>query len=294
MPKIHKKIYFLLSITIAAGCTDLGTEPEFRDPFSYPADIQASWSPDGTWIVYRHQDYYSTDYDSTYPNGLYLIDPDGNNRRLLVQGDAFLPSWSPNTQQIVFTTSAALYITNIDGSGREYVTGGRFPRWSPDGQRIIFTRPGTQDTVGIWIVDLSSGREHRLGFGAMPDWSPDGKRIVYSGPPGTTRSGSQIWTMDSSGSQNVQLTQNSFISNLYPRWSPDGIGITWHVLAKAEGEIWTMNSDGRNQRKLANGLHPSWSPDPQTIVFSDFDPSGTKIVLWRVDLDGTNLRQLTH
>jgi TolB protein len=264
----------------------MGPELERGDYVSYPRDIHAAWSPDGQWIVYRHEDY--TKYDSTYPNGLYFIDPDGKNRTLFLEGEAALPAWSPNSQQIVFTTGTVLYIINVDGSGREYLTGGRFPRWSPDGQKIVFTRPGAQ--VGIWIIHLSDRREFRLGFGAMPDWSPGGEQIVFSGHPGTTRSGSQIWKMDSSGNTRVQLTTNSFITNWSPRWSPDGTQISW----TADNEIWIMDSDGKNQRKLTKGLDSSWSPDSKRIIFSAFEPSGAKIVLWRIDVDGRNHKQLTQ
>ena len=293
MPKFQQSPFLLLGlVAITSACVDFGPELERPEEPSYPSDIHAAWSPDGKWIDYRHEDY--TTYDSSYPNGLYLIDPDGNNRRLLVEGDAFLPSWSPDSQQIVFTTSSLLYIINFGGSDLEYLTGGRFPRWSPDGQEIVFTRAGTHDTVGVWIIHLPDRQEHRLGFGAMPDWSPDGQHIVYSGPPGETPTGSQIWTMEISGGQNIQLTQNSFITNRSPRWSPDGTAIVWYVLVKTKGEVWIMNSDGSGQRKLTDGSHPSFSPDSRTVAFSNLHPSGDKIVLWRVNVDGTDLRQLTH
>ena len=59
--------------------------------------------------------------------------------------------------------------------------------------------------------------------------------------------------------------------------------------------IYIMNSDGTNPVKLANGSHPSWSPDGEKIVFMSnrngqrniyvMDADGTKAVNLTPDLD---------
>jgi Tol biopolymer transport system component len=56
-----------------------------------------------------------------------------------------------------------------------------------------------------------------------------------------------------------------------------------------------MNSDGTDQRQLTDDLYvdsePSLSPDGRYVVFTS-DRSGAKHI-WRVNLDGRDLRQLT-
>jgi hypothetical protein len=65
-------------------------------------------------------------------------------------------------------------------------------------------------------------------------------------------------------------------------------------LVKITGEVCRKNSDGSGTRKLIDGSHPSFAGDLRTIVFSDFNITHVKIVLWRVNLDGSGLRQLTR
>ena len=61
------------------------------------------------------------------------------------------------------------------------------PKISPDGTRVVFAR-SRQEWVSfrnleewdIWMVDLSTGREHLIAErGAEPCWTADGKSVVF-------------------------------------------------------------------------------------------------------------------
>jgi Tol biopolymer transport system component len=133
--------------------------------------------------------------------------------------------------------------------------------------------------------------QHGTGEWRDPSWSPDGLRLVYEGPSGTTKSEGQIWVVDTSGSNNKELTSNNSVINRYPSWSPDGSTIAWTT----DNGIELMKADGSNQRQLYGdkASQPSWSPDSREIVFSKFSPSRDKGVLWIINKDGTELHQLT-
>jgi Tol biopolymer transport system component len=88
---------------------------------------------------------------------IYAMRPDGSARLQLTQ-NAILdgdPDWSPDGQQIVFTSAVDsepgaparrrdVYLMNADGSGKHRLfqgapgAGAAHPRWSPDGSRISF------------------------------------------------------------------------------------------------------------------------------------------------------------
>lgn len=72
--------------------------------------------------------------------------------------------------------------------------------------------------------------------------------------------------------------------------------IVFHSTRGGNAEIYTMNSDGSNQKRLTfneeGGAHPAWSPNGRQIVFHSYhDDSGGIYVM---DADGTNQRRLTH
>jgi TolB protein len=89
-----------------------------------------------------------------------------------------------------------------------------------------------------------------------PDWSPDGATIAFS-------RNSDIWTMDSDGLNEVQLTsldQDEFA----PAFSPNGNRIAYNR-GTADGKfgVWTMRTDGSDRVRRTFGrfdFFPDWQP----------------------------------
>jgi hypothetical protein len=52
-----------------------------------------------------------------------------------------------------------------------------------------------------------------------------------------------------------------------PKFSPDGKTILYTALKGGFPEVWRMNRDGSDQKKVTTGLQASWSPDGKSIVF---------------------------
>jgi Tol biopolymer transport system component len=111
--------------------------------------------------------------------------------RQMAQIDAM--SWSPSGRKIVFSAykhdeHGDLYVADI---ATKRVTpllrspaGERRPAWSPDGRWIAYERsaPGHPRETSIWLLDVETGRTHRLTSGrsdVSPAWSPDGRQIAF-------------------------------------------------------------------------------------------------------------------
>ena len=126
-----------------------------------------------------------------------------------------------------------------------------------------------------------------------------GKIAFYS-----TRDGnSEIYKMDSDGSNQTRLTFNAASDNA-PSWSPNRQQIAFHSsrhddndphTAEENAEIYVMDADGGNQRRLTHypGLDaaPSWSPDGTQIAFTS-TRNGT-FNIFMIDADGRNIKQIT-
>lgn len=79
-------------------------------------------------------------------------------------------------------------------------------------------------------------------------------------------------------------------SSYDPSWSPDGTRIAFI----RDEEIWLMNPDGTNQKKISdNGLYPAWSPDGTQIAFEFCQPPTKNSGIFVVNADGTNQQKLT-
>jgi eukaryotic-like serine/threonine-protein kinase len=148
---------------------------------------------------------------------------------------------------------------------------------------------------GIWIApfdDLTSGRQITSGSGsdgAMGlTWTPDGK-IVYS-----TRLDDKydIWTIDSEGNNQNQLTSDSGI-NVEPVVSPDGQFIVFVSNRSGKFQLWRMNIDGSNPVQLTNttgGRLPKIFTDGKWIVyqslFLDKDGYPENNSIYKVSIEG--------
>lgn len=287
--------YFWIPLLFIAliSCSDYGVDPV---PHEVPTDESPAWSPDGKWIAYWHHDPTMT--DTMYPTGLYLTDTTGKERTLVREGYAFNPDWNSLNGLLVFNADYLFTIT-MNGEDLQRITtfrGCHFPRWSPTDNLISFGKSGTQDSVGIWFLNNSNNEFVRWGFGSSPaDWSPTGEHFVYQGPPSSDGGGNQIWISDTAGLNQLQLTTNSFATNRYPAWSPDGENIAWSVTGKGidHPDIWMMNADGTAQQRITDGAYPSWSPDSKKLVFMKPVADQSKGVLWFINLETMQITQLT-
>jgi len=137
------------------------------------------------------------------------------------------------------------------------------PRWSPDGSMITFQRDVggntdiyTMTSTGMSQMVITSD----AATDEYPSWSPDGTQIVFDSERDGT--GTDIFVMNADGSGVTQLTFETTGGNFYPAWAPDGTRIAFTKTFNGTYEIFSMKSDGTDQRRITrNHLvdeFPNW------------------------------------
>jgi TolB protein len=150
------------------------------------------------------------------------------------------------------------------------------PHWSPDDTRLAYLDCHVKKDPAHFRADLciglADGTEHRVvtagqthwfgtPFGSnMVEWSPDGQTITYTRLLENSKS-----DMSAGGAQLCLLNPaTGRVSELTPAvegtwdfraaWSPDGRTIAFARIRKmGSRELWTMNPDGSNPRRLTDG-----------------------------------------
>jgi len=259
-----------------------------------------AWSPDGRFIAYLHDAGWSE--DTTDVTGLYVLDLESGERRLVIAGWASSPDWHPDGEQIAFS-SGDIFTIRADGSDLQQVTSSgnsHFPSWSPDGEWLAFDT-SYRDAQGahvIWLVspdgsNLRDISQHGAGEWRSPDWSPNGRDIVHLRFLDGVF-GEEVFVMDSTGANAVRLTYDEH-NDRDPAWSPDGEWIAWSPITNDDYALWIMRADGSEKSKLVDqAREPAWSPDSELLVFARPAPESRFTALWIIRRDGTGLQQLTH
>lgn len=212
--------------------------------------------------------------------------------RRLTGGDAndFNPAFSPDGSRIAFNSdrdgSHNIYTMNLDGSDIKRITDGasndRSPAYAPDGSMIVFQSDRDGGREHLWAVPVNGGEPRQITRGAQnntaPNWSRDGTRIVYQSDAGGGVT--HIFTVDARGGSPRQLTDGMARDNR-PVWSPDGKQIAFTRFENNQWNIYVMNADGSDIRKLTEGtfnINPSWSPDGKQIIFQSDRENGQQQV----------------
>jgi Tol biopolymer transport system component len=239
------------------------------------ADVEPSWSPDGTQLLYQS--------DRTDDDEIWLMNADGGGKRNITQApraDDRLPSWSPDGTRIAFTSDRGsahnddeIVVMNRDGSNQVAISGSPAddyePAWSPDGTRIVFARTAGE-TSDIWVMNADGSNQVRLttspAWDEEPAWSPDGGKILFT----SWRTGmAAIWVMSADGSDQHILVKSGE-DDSQPSWSPDGRQIVFDRHTRDGIDVMVAAADGTNERLVAPGCigkcenvyppDPSWQP----------------------------------
>lgn len=102
-----------------------------------------------------------------------------------------------------------------------------------------------------------------------------------------------VFMQNADGGSPIWLAQDG--NDVTPHWSPDGQQLLFASDRDGDFEIYLHLADG-NLRQLTNNstadIHPSWAPDGQHILFAS-DHSGSYYQIYSVNVDGSNLQQIT-
>src|SRR5712671_5371025 len=161
-------------------------------------DYNASFSPDGKWIIFTSERAGSAD--------IYRVHPDGSGLERLTDDPAYddQGALSPDGKQLAFVSSrgtgfADIWVLDLQTKKARNLThapGSFRPCWSPDGKWIAFSsdrntpvrrldaeRFAQVHAVSIYVMRADGADVRRLTpagkFAGSPKWSPDGKRVVF-------------------------------------------------------------------------------------------------------------------
>lgn len=250
-------------------------EPE---PSKYLSGSSFAWSPDGSRIAFISPELMAWPPNAARNGHLFVVDVDTGDVRELAGAANRTVAWSPDGSTIAFGRSqpstSALVLINADGTGERSFEFSYLENnhpgaiaWSPDGSRIAFQQArftGAGEGYYLMIVNsdgteprdaayLGSGCCYHGAYGGLLVWSPDGKLIAAEGG---------VFAADGSG-QRLSLNAG------WVDWSPDGSQLVFAGRgvpipgAPTEAQataIYVIDADGTDQRWLADGDYPTWSP----------------------------------
>ncbi len=229
---------------------------------------------------------------------------------------SFAPDWSPDKQWLVYIhsndfTTYDIWKMRYDGSNKVKIATdvSEFARpiISPSCKKLVYLDSDINNNSIIVTTDINGYNYKKiLSSGTLP-----GKDWCYVWNPCWKLSDDEIAFLynekktDYYGVGYLNLETNSIsymacIDSLAPlafKWSPTRDEVVLHGKGDIGAQIWAINADGTNLRKLSNcflaGI-PDWSMDGEKVIFSQLTEGfEDNFTIWAVNRDGTGLTQLT-
>ena len=264
----------------------------------------ATWSPDGTELIYSMQGTLWRQ----------RIGSDIAQQLTAGPGYDYQPDWSPDGRSVVFARYArdAIELQLLDltsGQVTALTTNGAVnvePRWSPDGTRLAFVSSVYNGRWHIFVMAVGGGGPQRLtedndshlpryyysrfDHYISPAWSPDGTELLLVSNRGHIHGTGGFWRMAAKpGSPLRELRYEETTWKARPDWSPDGTRVVYSsYLGRQWHQLWLMTSEGGDPLPLTYGefdaTAPRWSRDGKRVACISNEGGNTS--LWVIDVIG--------
>jgi dipeptidyl aminopeptidase/acylaminoacyl peptidase len=176
--------------------------------------------------------------------------------------------------------------------------------WSPDGEQVVFTTNITGrlnlwkvSATGGWPIQLTQSDDRQIGAA----WSRDGKWLLFQQDSG----GNELWdiyAVPGDGGEVVNLTRTPDIREESPRWSPDGktIAIAYKPKQSTAYDLALIDWTTRQVKKITHEATPNyswssvaWSPDGKTLYANRTKVGFTDSDVYSIDIDSGRATDLT-
>lgn len=260
-----------------------------------------SVSPDDKQLAFTRCKYKDDDFCS-----LMLIDSNGNNERKLLTRQRPIrlsgTQFSPDGKSIAFASGESwkggsnfrLMMLDLASGTESQISPKTFfiinnLKWLPDGDGLLLTAKESYDgRLRIWHVSAATGEAQPITNDATDYTSISldkrANKMVATHTSNTFRL--YLARID-----DVSSPKSLAIARMGIAFAPDG-----RIIYEGnDGDIWTINRDGGEQRQLTNNsfsdVRPCMSPDGRYIFFTSTRSGSSQV--WRMNVDGTNQVQLT-
>lgn len=252
------------------------------------------WSPDNQKLGFQRGRVF--DYD------VFYVPAEGGNIQAITRDgnplDGF--AWLPDGSGVVYSSSrgdTVLYLRTMNlwsvqtgGKNLRQLTFGETSYISPDLDRqgnLVATRMQIQFDIWRYPVDGSAEEDvrrgvqitHQTGAVQTPSVGPGDHELVYLSDSGGH---GNLWiqNLETKEARQVTFEQDPRVAIGVPVWSPDGKYIAYvkRSLTGWNVDLWLMNPDGSNSRKISDGGGwACWSPDSRWLYFSPPGQNGFRI-----------------
>jgi dipeptidyl aminopeptidase/acylaminoacyl peptidase len=229
---------------------------------------------------------------------------------------------------IAYVKDGQIWLAPLDGSEKPQqlvARGQNFdPHWSPDGSKLAFVS-GRGDHSFIGVYDVAAKTVQFIATTVDSDsnfvWSLDGTRIAFVRRPAQLRDAPQgffiapdkphawaIWVADAAARAAKEIWHSSLTpQGSFPYMAEDTGGgvLNWAadnqlVMASEEDgwqHLYGLSAEGGTPKLLTPGNCEveqwSFTPNKKTILFNSNCTDVDRRHIWKVDIDGKGLEQLT-
>ena len=269
-------------------------------------NVEPAFSPDGRWLAYR----------SAERGGIWVVPATGGvPRRVAEFGSS--PSWSPDSQALVFSSRAGLssqgvlFTVRRDGTSTVPLTqpgtppgGHAAPAWSHDGRLVAFM-VGRHEAREIWVLKASGGEPRRLAVltrFSRPRFAPDDRALYWLGSAEErndclmrvklTRDGDadgepeRVLTFQGQGIDELSIARNGTAVYQWNRRSVNLFAVELDGSGAAAGPPRALTRD-----EDATNRYAQIAPDGR--IAWEQQVSGRPITAWVMEADGGNPQPLS-